>query len=352
MENDQHTSNSDLIDRGVSFSLFFQGTSDAVSLTHIEIGHPFLMYSKRPLEGGDDPPESVVPNDFGRSEEGKDANFGTTEWSLTEGHRNELRCIDGVEVGTTEGSQTEGLRNSFRSIDEGGLGRINSDVATSSFNHSSSDRIQRDPRSPSMARDRHTRGGLMTLPTSRYSMLLPYQMPQVRAVLTDIFRSPVRCIVDCTAHVGGDAIHFSNTFPTAKIIAIDNDPEATAILIKNVARRANMNFTILTQSCLDWIDRPGVAYADFYYFDPPWGGPKYYTEKDVKLYLSGVLITDVVNMVFSKKLTPRVLLKVPRNFAYGWFTENVNGTTKLYSIRKHKKNAVAYNLIDIVPKFE
>ena len=208
------------------------------------------------------------------------------------------------------------------------------------------------------------RGGLITLPSSRYSMLLPYQMPQVRLVLMEMFPQglgvEVTRIVDCTAHVGGDAIHFSNTFLNAKIIAMDIDFEATSILTKNVVQSGKAkNFTIITQNCLEWIRlQPKLetvldysrAGSDFYYFDPPWGGPTYYTEKDVKLFLSNVEISIIINMVFVKNLTTRVLLKVPRNFAYNQFKENVNGTTKLYNIRKQKKNSIAYNLIDIISR--
>lgn len=190
-----------------------------------------------------------------------------------------------------------------------------------------------------------------TLPTSSYSSLMPYQVPQVRQILKVCFPQGCKKIVDATAHIGGDSILFAETFPQAKIVSIDVDPEAVVCLKRNIEKFATpTQFEVVCGSCVKLIcdhgGKGGLDDADFYYFDPPWGGPKYYSKKEIFLSLDGVNIETIVNTVFMLGLSEHVLLKVPRNFAYPFFKSTVKGTCKLYYIKKPQKNdAIAYGLI-------
>lgn len=190
-----------------------------------------------------------------------------------------------------------------------------------------------------------------TLPSSGYSSLLPYQIPQVKEFLESAFPKPPVAIVDASAHIGGDAIHFAKLWPQAKITAIDNDGEAIACLKLNVSTSCiNLdNFEIVFADSTEWIPT-NLKPADFYYFDPPWGGPNYCSEEEVSLFMNSstqkVPIVDLINFVFDHNLAPCVLLKAPRNFAYPSFKAAVHGTTKLHYIRKpQKRGAIAYSLI-------
>lgn len=192
---------------------------------------------------------------------------------------------------------------------------------------------------------------LKTLPSSGYSSLLPYQIPQVKEFLESAFPKPPTAIVDASAHIGGDAIHFAKLWPQAKITAIDNDGEAIACLKLNVSTSGiNLdNFEIVFADSTEWIPT-NLKPADFYYFDPPWGGPNYCSEEEVSLFMNSstqkVPIVDLINFVFDHNLAPCVLLKAPRNFAYPSFKAAVHGTTKLHYIRKpQKRGAIAYSLI-------
>lgn len=213
---------------------------------------------------------------------------------------------------------------------------------------------------------------LKTLPSSGYSSLLPYQIPQVRTVLLDIFGStPPSKIVDTSAHIGGDTIHFAKIWPNCKIISIDIDENAVKCLKSNVAFFAPHpeNIEIICGDSTKWIRgtcrSPGTEWirqrtegddrnvvenkkADFYYFDPPWGGPDYCSENEISLFLSGIPIAEIINFVLDNKLASKVLLKAPRNFSYHIFKKEIHGLTKLFYIRKpQKKGSIAYSLIFI-----
>jgi predicted RNA methylase len=189
---------------------------------------------------------------------------------------------------------------------------------------------------------------LVTLPTSNHLSLLPYQIPQVRGLLNKLFpRTPPSIIVDGTCHIGSDSINFSNTFPSAKIIAIDIDPEAIRCLELNVQRLNKTDrFEIVTDDFETWMERTHTK-ADMYYLDPPWGDG-YHVEEEIPLTLGGKSIEEIINRIFELDLTSKVLLKVPRNFAYPDFKKAVQKKTELsyiYKLGKHPQ--IAYGLVII-----
>jgi precorrin-6B methylase 2 len=190
---------------------------------------------------------------------------------------------------------------------------------------------------------------LETLPASGYSSLLPYQVPQVREFLLSIFLdTPPSVIIDASAHIGGDTIHFATLWPQCKITAIDIDQKAIKCLKSNVEKFCpnSENVEIVSADSIEWITE-NLRNADFYYFDPPWGGPKYCSEDEVSLFLSGKSISEIINFVLDNKLTSKVILKAPRNFAYQKFKKEVQDVhTRLYYIRKpQKRGSIAYQLI-------
>lgn len=191
-----------------------------------------------------------------------------------------------------------------------------------------------------------------TLPTSAYSSLLPYQIPQVDEVLATIFPPDrhdelPRLIIDATAHIGGDAIHFASVYPEANIVAIDNDDRAIECLRHNIENFSiPTRFEVVHEDSSEWIRRNDRK-ADLYYFDPPWGGPNYSSRTEVHLFLGERPIVDIVNYILERGLARKILLKTPRNFAYPSFKTAVKGTTRLFFIRKtqQQRGTVAYGLI-------
>jgi len=183
------------------------------------------------------------------------------------------------------------------------------------------------------------------VPSSIYSTLMDYQMPQVKAVFLSILGS-ANYIVDATAHIGGDAIHLSQIYPMSRILAIDIDPNAITCLLTNVKALADSSrFDIVLADSVKYISDNNPK-ADLYYFDPPWGGPSYMNQRKVYLYLGDVRIVDVVNYVLENGLTNHVVVKVPRNFAYSEFKEHLRGVCEMHLIRKlQKRGSVAYGLV-------
>jgi predicted RNA methylase len=194
---------------------------------------------------------------------------------------------------------------------------------------------------------------LKTLPESAYSTLLPYQAPQVRDILNIIFaeRHPKK-IVDLTAHIGGDTIHFAETFPGSTITAIDIDPLAVECLKINVDAFVDnpSRITIVTADSTQWIVNKGEI-ADLYYLDPPWGGPQYSLEKEIPLFLGGLPIAETINNILDRKLASKIILKIPRNFAYMEFRKSVHGETRIYFTTKAGRgnNIISYGLVLITP---
>lgn len=197
------------------------------------------------------------------------------------------------------------------------------------------------------------RDGFCTLPTSGYSSLMPYQSPQVKDTMNKVFAfSPPQLIVDCTSHIGGDAIHFAKIFPKSIILAIDVDSNAIACLEQNI-RKCNLNperFHLINADCTSWIKAMNQT-ADLYYFDPPWGGPEYLMKENVRLKLGGEDISNIINYILEHRLSPHIILKAPRNFAFVDFEEDIiGGKTRLFFIKKPQKGGVvAYVLIHITP---
>lgn len=194
---------------------------------------------------------------------------------------------------------------------------------------------------------------LARLPSSGYVTLLPYQTAQVE----DLFRRylppvSIKTIIDGTAHIGGDALHFSRIYPDASITAIDIDARVIECLKKNITNFAPdpTKYHVVCDDFVAYIKNTHPV-VDLIYLDPPWGGPGYSENKELSLYLGGLPLDEVVNYILREKLTTRqggIVVKVPKNFAYVRFKSSVTGETSLHYVHKLQKNGgVAYGLVFI-----
>lgn len=154
-------------------------------------------------------------------------------------------------------------------------------------------------------------------------------------------------IVDGTCHIGSDSLNFAATFPKAKIVAVDIDPQAIECLKINI-KKANKEdvFEIVEHDFEGWMERAQLK-ADLYYLDPPWGD-NYHSQRELPLLLGEKLVENIINRIFELNLTTKVLLKVPRNFAYPMFKKEVKAKTELCYIYKEGSHPqIAYGLIII-----
>lgn len=115
-------------------------------------------------------------------------------------------------------------------------------------------------------------------------------------------------IFDGTAGIGGNTISFSNYFK--KVIAIENNINRFNILKNNINIIKLNNVKIYNDNCLNKLN----YYCNGFFFDPPWGGPNYKLEKNLRLKLDNTSLYDIIiNIKKKNKLIP-IFFKLPKNY--------------------------------------
>lgn len=189
----------------------------------------------------------------------------------------------------------------------------------------------------------------LTTAESQYSSLMPSHIPHVHDIMENWFKNP-KVIIDATAHVGVDTIHFATMFTKAEIYSYEINNETFQLLEENVKRQEqySKNKKLLNlskrlhviNSDFNLAELP-MKMADFVYIDAPWGGPSYrkIPKGKLELYLGNVNIKEVARLLLVGGRTKEVVIKVPYNYRFdnleNWFTfdiKQVEGTT--YSLVK------------------
>jgi predicted RNA methylase len=165
-------------------------------------------------------------------------------------------------------------------------------------------------------------------PSSEYSTLRPSQMPSVTAIYQHLNLNPTS-IIDATANVGGDTVHFARLFPAAEITSIEINPTVASILRRNIEniptiirqpRAANIH--AVNMSAIDYFKTN--RYADMIFFDPPWGGRDYMEQASMNLFLDDTPIGVLIGDILSQGMTPLVSLKLPVNADINQILANIN----------------------------
>ena len=192
----------------------------------------------------------------------------------------------------------------------------------------------------------------LTTDESQYSSLLPSHIPFVSTILDDWFTNP-KIIVDATAHIGVDTIHFATVFKTANIYSYEINNITFQLLEENVKRQEFYNKKLKDRverrnfaekkmiKHLNVVDLEGrihvnnsdfliadlpMEIADFIYIDAPWGGPSYKKIPigTLELYLGNVNIKEIARLLLVGGRTKEVVIKVPFNYRFdnleNWFT--------------------------------
>jgi hypothetical protein len=197
--------------------------------------------------------------------------------------------------------------------------------------------------------DKYPKYGKFTIvPSSEYSVLKPWQEPQVTRILQEWFGTKdVTRIVDATAHIGVDSIHLSDTFPLAQVDSYEIVPQIYNALVKNV-KAFNKEGVIHPHlgDITTW--NPATSY-NLLYVDPPWGGVNYKKVKKLQLYLQAEgtppdeskNINTLVDKWLESSKVQHIILKAPGNFDDSYLSK--------YQIKKkpvlNQANRLAYNLI-------
>lgn len=157
---------------------------------------------------------------------------------------------------------------------------------------------------------------LATDPASRYSSLMPWQLAGVAGVFARLFPNPaeVRVVIDGTAHIGVDALHFCHLFAKATIYAVEKSRAVFEKLRKNVENEPRLRpvcdsfLAVARQAAAGAFGR-----VDLVYLDPPWGGPGYRGAPELALALDETDISVIA--ADALKFASIVVVKAPMNFA-------------------------------------
>ena len=188
---------------------------------------------------------------------------------------------------------------------------------------------------------------IKTLKESKYSSLPPYAVNQVNTIIkNNVKLTKNSYIIDATAHVGFDTINFVTSFGV-KCFSVEVNKEAHELLCSNILE-LGLQDSVKTvhMNCLDFIDTVALC-VDFIYFDPPWGGPDYWKQKKMMLYLEygknkKIPMYDVINNVFKKNIAKQVLFKTPSNFDMSIFSKKFKGTFTSHKVMKPIKKGKKY----------
>lgn len=145
-----------------------------------------------------------------------------------------------------------------------------------------------------------------TVDESRYSCLMPWHVEQVRT----IFKKEIpnaKVLEDRTAHIGCDAINFSDLYPKADIFAYEIDSKVAEILKQNIKAYRKTNIQVIVG---DSSKLPLHESSDVVYLDPPWGGVDYKLEKKMHLFLGERPIAELIAEYLPQAT---VVLKGPTN---------------------------------------
>lgn len=165
---------------------------------------------------------------------------------------------------------------------------------------------------------------------SQYSSLLPKHVKKVNDIMKEWFANPLY-IIDATAHIGVDTIHFAKMYPMATIESFEINKETFDLLEKNVdafklSSKIRLHHSSFLKANLE-------QKSSFIYIDAPWGG-KEYAEIDIdtyELYLDTVNVKEIARRLIVSGKTDTVVLKVPRNYRF-------NDLKNTYGFNVSRKN--------------
>jgi hypothetical protein len=159
-----------------------------------------------------------------------------------------------------------------------------------------------------------------TTEESQYSSLLPKHVKPVEEVFKRWFDiNENKVIVDATAHIGVDTIHFSTIFPKSKIHSYEINPDTFELLQQNIVE---FNKTKQIKAFNSSFLNASLDQSYFVYIDAPWGGRDY---KNVpigkfELYLDKMNIKEIARLLLVTEKTKTVVLKVPFNYNFSDLT--------------------------------
>ena len=179
---------------------------------------------------------------------------------------------------------------------------------------------------------------------SLYSMDDPIFISNIVDLIKSYFHGNKKItITDGTAHVGGASLNFSKYFDKVNSVEID---EFHCNMLKNNINEYNLTNKINVY-CEDYLKIMTKLEQDVIFFDPPWGGKKYFNKPLIDLYMSEQNLINVINTIIkNKNKTSLIVFKIPKNYNINKFLyhleQNKITVVKMY---KHNSNHILCNII-------
>ena len=153
----------------------------------------------------------------------------------------------------------------------------------------------------------------------KYSISKPKDAIDINNIISSYFpKSAKLTITDACANNGGNTIHFGLTF--YKVNSIEINKSDYDILEHNVKIYNLKNVKLING---DYLIHMLNLKQDVVFIDAPWGGPLYYKETNIDLFLGNQNIIDIVKKLYKNKSFKLCVLKVPKNYHYqnlfNWF---------------------------------
>ena len=164
-----------------------------------------------------------------------------------------------------------------------------------------------------------------------YSITHPNDAEQISKQILKICNTTNIKIIDTTAGCGGNLISFCKYFDN--VTGIEISKTRFDILNKNLEcyNYQNTKIKLINDNCLKYFKND----YDVFFIDPPWGGPKYKKNENLKLYLDDVEISSILLRIPKNKL---VVLKIPYNYKYDYIINKY----KLEHVMKLKNILILY----------
>ena len=154
-------------------------------------------------------------------------------------------------------------------------------------------------------------------------------------------------ITDATANVGGNTISFAK-YGIKNINSVEIDYMTCKYLSNNI-QVYNIEKQVKVY-CDNYLNIKFDLEQDCIFFDPPWGGPDYYKEQKMNLFLmdsdnKNINIIDIIKSLLEKNKAKLIVVKVPTNYNFD-LLKNIGYKYNRQPIYK-KANRVVYEIIYI-----
>lgn len=131
-------------------------------------------------------------------------------------------------------------------------------------------------------------------------------------------------ITEMTAGVGGNILNFANYF--RYVNGIEIDPTRCQYLQSNIELYGFPNVNYYCDDAVKLLIKEDNLVQDIVFFDPPWGGKDYKKFTNLKLQFGTESdpIETICKLLLAKPRTQMIVLKLPNNYDYEYFTSELN----------------------------